>query len=51
LAPDYAAVEILTQLLADTPSGRLHKALVETQKASSVDSDLLALRGKHPARP
>ena len=41
---DFPAVEVLAQLLADTPSGRLHKALVETQKASSVDSDLLALR-------
>jgi len=36
--PDYAAVDILTQILADTPSGRLYKALVETKKASSVDS-------------
>jgi zinc protease len=33
---DFAAVNILTQLLADTPSGRLHKALVETKKASSI---------------
>ncbi len=34
--PDSAAVGILAQVLADTPSGRLHKALVETKKASSV---------------
>jgi zinc protease len=34
--PDYAAVDILTQVLGDTPSGRLHKALVETKKASNV---------------
>ncbi len=34
---DYAAVAVLTQILGDTPAGRLHKALVETQKASSVD--------------
>lgn len=34
--PDFAAVDVLTQVLADTPSGRLHKALVETKKASSV---------------
>jgi len=34
--PDIAAVTILMQVLADTPSGRLHKALVETKKASSV---------------
>jgi zinc protease len=34
--PDTAAVSILLQVLADTPSGRLHKALVEAKKASSV---------------
>jgi zinc protease len=34
--PDTAAVSILMQVMADTPSGRLHKALVETKKASSV---------------
>jgi len=34
--PDFAAVEILTQVLGDTPSGRLHKALVEAKKASSI---------------
>jgi zinc protease len=34
--PDYAAIDILSQVLGDTPSGRLHKALVETKKASSV---------------
>ena len=34
--PDFAAVDILGQILADTPSGRLYKALVETKKAASV---------------
>ena len=34
--PDFAAIEILTQVLSDAPSGRLYKALVETKKASSV---------------
>jgi zinc protease len=34
--PDFAAVDILAQVLGDTPSGRLHKALVESKKASSV---------------
>lgn len=34
--PDSAGVNILGQIIADTPSGRLHKALVETKKASSV---------------
>lgn len=33
---DFAAVEVLAQLLGDTPSGRLHKSLVETQKATGV---------------
>jgi zinc protease len=41
--PDLPALEILTEVLADTPSGRLHKALVETKKASSVDSFLPSL--------
>lgn len=36
--PDFAAVDILGQILADTPSGRLYKALVETKKAASVAS-------------
>nr|CAA9287654.1 Zinc protease [uncultured Armatimonadetes bacterium] len=34
--PDFAAIDLMTQILADTPSGRLHKALVEPKKASSV---------------
>jgi zinc protease len=34
--PDAAPISILMQVLADTPSGRLHKALVETKKAASV---------------
>ncbi len=34
--PDFAAVDIITEVLGDTPSGRLHKALVETQKAARV---------------
>jgi zinc protease len=34
--PDHAALEVLAFLLADEPAGRLHKALVETQKATSV---------------
>jgi len=34
--PDFAAIDILTQVLGDTPSGRLYKALVETKKAASV---------------
>lgn len=34
--PDFAAINILVELLSDSPSGRLHKALVETKKAASV---------------
>lgn len=34
--PDFAALDLLTHILADTPSGRLHKTLVETKKASRV---------------
>src|SRR5579871_2360883 len=34
--PDYPAVQILAEILGDTPSGRLHKALVETKNASSI---------------
>jgi zinc protease len=31
--PDFAAIEVLTEVLGDTPSGRLYKALVEPKKA------------------
>ncbi len=41
---DAAAVEVLTRVLSDTPSGRLHKALVETKKASSISGYLQPLR-------
>ncbi len=34
--PDAAAMQIAAQVLGDTPSGRLHKALVETKKAAQV---------------
>ncbi len=36
--PDFAAIEVLGVILADTPSGRLHKAVVETKKAVFVAS-------------
>jgi len=35
-APDFAAIELLPLILADTPSGRLHKAMVEGQQAAGV---------------
>lgn len=34
--PDYAGVDLIVQILGDTPSGRLHKTLVEPKKASSI---------------
>jgi zinc protease len=34
--PSYAAVDMLTQVLTNQPSGRLHKALVETGKATTT---------------
>lgn len=33
--PSFAAVDVLTQVLTSEPSGRLHKGLVETGKATS----------------
>jgi len=32
--PDSPALDVLAQVLGDTPTGRLHKALVETKKAT-----------------
>lgn len=34
--PDFAAINILGRILADVPSGRLYKNLVEAKKATSV---------------
>ncbi|HEY6722338.1 MAG TPA: pitrilysin family protein, partial [Burkholderiales bacterium] len=34
--PEYAAVDVLVALIGHVPSGRLHKALVETGLASSI---------------
>ncbi|MCA2977997.1 MAG: insulinase family protein, partial [Myxococcaceae bacterium] len=34
--PDYAAVDVLTQVLGDAPSGRLYKALVDSKKAAKA---------------
>ncbi len=34
--PDFAAIDVLTQVIADEPSGRLYKALVEAKKAASI---------------
>jgi zinc protease len=42
--PDYVGVDLLTFILGDTPSGRLHEALVETKKAASVFGFAFPLR-------
>jgi len=34
--PDFAAIDLLGRILGDSPSGRLHKALVEPRLATSV---------------
>ena len=34
--PDYAPLDVLTQILGSEPSGRLYKALVDTKMASSA---------------
>ncbi len=34
--PDFAAIDVLTEVLGSSPSGRLYKALVEPKKAASV---------------
>jgi zinc protease len=36
--PDYVPLAAVSEVLGDTPSGRLHKALVETRKATSVSA-------------
>ncbi len=36
---DAAALALLSHILVDAPAGRLHKALVETKLAASVDTD------------
>lgn len=33
--PDFPALDVLTEVLTNTPSGRLYKALVESEKATS----------------
>ena len=45
--PGYAAVDILAFILADTPTGRLHKALVEAKLATGIGGGdrMLAERG------
>jgi len=42
-ARDYAAIELLTVILGDTPSGRLYKRLTQKQLAAGVGSYSFAL--------
>lgn len=42
--PDFAAVDVMTEILGDTPSGRLYKALVEPGLAVSVSGGAYQLR-------
>jgi len=35
-SPDYAAIELLSTIFGEAPSGRLHKSLVETKQAAEV---------------
>jgi len=42
--PDVAPLEVLVRVLADSPSGRLYKALVESKKATSVGGSQYRLR-------
>lgn len=47
--PDFAALDVLSRILADTPSGRLYKALVETKKAASIGGFAFQLHDPGPA--
>ncbi len=42
--PDFAALEMLGQVMADTPAGRLHKTLVDSKRATFVFADVSANR-------
>jgi zinc protease len=41
--PEFAPVQVLANILASVPSGRLYKALVETKMASNVVAQAMAL--------
>jgi zinc protease len=46
--PDFAAVNVLSFVLGDTPSGRLYRALVETQLATQSAAFAMQLREAGP---
>ncbi len=41
--PDYAAIDVLNNILTNEPSGRLYKALVESKKATSTYGYAMAM--------
>jgi zinc protease len=41
---DFPALEVLGQVMADTPGGRLHKQLVDTKKAAGVGDYVMGCR-------
>ena len=46
--PDYAAIDVLAQVLGDQPSGRLYRGLVEPGLAASASSFAFQLREAGP---
>ena len=42
--PDFAAVDVLTEILGNAPGGRLYKALVETKRASEAQAFNIQLK-------
>ncbi|MCY1018276.1 M16 family metallopeptidase [Pyxidicoccus sp. MSG2] len=42
--PDFAAIDVLTLIMGNNPSGRLYKALVETKQAARAGASNLQLR-------
>jgi zinc protease len=42
--PDFAAIDVLTELLGNEPGGRLYKALVEPKKASEAQAFNIQLK-------
>ncbi len=41
--PDYAAIEVLNEILTDNPSGRLYESLIKTNKVSNLWGWTMAL--------
>jgi zinc protease len=41
--PDFAPISVLSEVLGSTPSGRLHKALVESKKATGAGADAFGM--------